>query len=137
MQIKNISDKLKHRFNLVRAKRNLARFHQLHKQAAFEEIKNIEMLNGQKLTKQMRKSADEYAVDIFGDRRYAPWLYFYSAFNGEFKKGWIPANFYARYVLPDKGLQGLAITKTFSKIVHKTDAIWGERIEYDSKGGFV
>ncbi len=123
MNIKNLHDKLKHRLNLIRANRDLDHFHKIHKQAAFSAIRRIEELNGQKLTIHMRNKADEYAVEVFGDKRYAPWLYFYSAFRGEFKEGWIPANFYSRYVLPDKGLHGLAITKTFSKTVHKTNAI--------------
>ncbi len=123
MYIHHLRDKLKHRINLVRAKRNLDRYHRLHKQAALIEIENVERHNGQKLTPYMKKKSDEYAVEVFGDKRYAPWLFFYSVLRGKFFEGWIPANFYSRYVLPDNGLIGLAITKTFSKIVLKTDAI--------------
>ena len=123
MNMKYSRDKLKHRFNLIKAKRNLDHFHKIHKQAAFKEILNIEKHNGQQLTPLIRKRCDEYAVEVFGDIRYSPWLYFYSVLRGKFMEGWIPANFYSRYVLPDKGLIGLAITKTFSKIVLKTDAL--------------
>jgi len=123
MYITQLRDRTKHLINLARAQNNQKHFHKIHRQAAFSEIRNIEKLNGQKLTPLMRKRADEYAAEVFGDKNYAPWLYFYSAFCGKFKEGWIPANFYSRYVIPDKGLLGLAITKTFSKIVLRTEAL--------------
>lgn len=48
------------------------------------------------------KLADEYALDIFGNIIYAPWLYVYTVFAGEFKEGWIPWNYYKKYIIPKK-----------------------------------
>ena len=120
---KQIRDRSRHLINLARAKRNLKHFHKIHRQAAFDLIHKIENMNGQKLTPLMRKLADEYAIEVFGDKNYAPWLYFYSALRGKFMEGWIPSDFYSRYVVPDKGLLGLAANKTFTKIVFQTEAL--------------
>ena len=46
------------------------------------------------------KLCDEYAVDVLGHKNFAPWLYVYSAISGEFKKGWIPDNYYGAIVVP-------------------------------------
>ncbi len=121
--VTQLRDRIKHHNNLARAKNNLNHFHKLHRQAAFNIIQKIKTHNGQKLTPIMKQQADEYAFEVFGDKRYAPWLYFYSVLQGKFLEGWIPANFYSRYVLPDEGLCGLAVTKTFSKTVLRTDAL--------------
>jgi len=121
--IHQLRDRTKHLINLARAKKNLKHFHKIHRKAAFSNIQKIEIQNGQKLTPQMKKLSDEYANEVFGEKNYAPWLYFYSAFRGKFMEGWIPANFYARYVVPDKGLFGVAVTKTFSKVVLNTETL--------------
>jgi len=69
-------------------------------------LKNVESEKG-KLSNQLKKIADEYALDIFGSKLYAPCLYLYTATAGEFKEGWIPENYYARDVSPRiSGLHG-------------------------------
>jgi hypothetical protein len=47
---------------------------------------------------------DDYAVDVFGHKHFAPWLYVYTAVSGGFKEGWIPENYYGSVVVPT--LQG-------------------------------
>lgn len=62
-------------------------------------LKSIESAKGQ-LPKHLKARADDYAVDVLGSKRYAPWLYVYSAVAGEFREGWIPDNYYMSVVLP-------------------------------------
>jgi hypothetical protein len=45
------------------------------------------------------KMIKEYAGDIFGDRRYWPWLACYMEIRGEFKEGWIPNNYYSNELI--------------------------------------
>jgi hypothetical protein len=42
--------------------------------------------------------AYQYAIDVLGARKFAPWLYVYTAISGAFRFGWIPANFYRSVV---------------------------------------
>lgn len=66
---------------------------------AAKALKSIESVNGP-LPREIRARADDYAVDVLGSKRYAPWLYVYSAIAGEFREGWIPDNYYMLVVLP-------------------------------------
>lgn len=82
------------------------RYHQEHFMEADKSLKNIEKSKG-KTDPRIIKLCDEYAVDVFGWRGYAPWLYFYGAVCGSFKEGWIPDNYYGKVVVPRmKGLYG-------------------------------
>lgn len=101
----------------------LEHFHAVHKKAAFTAIKKAQTLNRIKLSPKLIKMSDDYAIHVFGSRDYAPWLYFYALIQGGFKEGWIPQNFYARYVLPDVGLYGISGIKTFSNIILQTEAL--------------
>ncbi len=62
-------------------------------------LKNIEKDKG-KTDTQLGRLSKEYANDIFGDEKYAPWLLTYSAMAGTFKEGWIPDNYYGAVVVP-------------------------------------
>ena len=81
--------------------------------------------NSQRLTPTLRKMADEYSSDVFGSRRYAPWLYVYSLVSGQFKEGWIPDNFFGRVVSPRVNREVGVVTslKSFSNVVLKTEAL--------------
>ncbi len=46
------------------------------------------------------KLADEYAEDHFKNLTFSPWLRVYTAWNQEFKEGWIPDNFFGMKVVP-------------------------------------
>jgi hypothetical protein len=41
----------------------------------------------------------DYAKDRFGSAGYAPWLEFYTLFQGQFHAGWVPANFFHRIAI--------------------------------------
>jgi len=99
------------------------RHHQIHEKAAWRSINQAIQVNGWKLTEENKRKADEYAVDVFGRKEYAPWLYFFTLFSGEFKEGWIPLNYYTKYILPDPSLSRISSVKTFSKTVLQTNAL--------------
>jgi hypothetical protein len=79
------------------------RYHFLHKRNALMVQNKIAKKKGP-LSVKNKKLADEYAVEVLGSRRYAPWLYVYTVWAGEFKEGWIPDNYYGGIVVPQ--LQG-------------------------------
>src|SRR5690625_1937623 len=66
---------------------------------AAKNLASIESTKG-RLPDHLRSQADEYAVDVLGSKRFAPWLYVYAATAGEFREGWIPDNYYMSVVLP-------------------------------------
>jgi hypothetical protein len=100
-------------------------YHDWHKKEAMKAVRVIETCNSQELTPALKKIADEYSRDIFGSRRYAPWLYVYSLVNGQFKEGWIPDNFFGKIVCPRVNKELVAVTgfKTFSNVVLRTNAL--------------
>lgn len=71
----------------------------LNSRLAGKVLTSIEAANGP-LPKHLRAQADDYAGDVLGARKFAPWLYVYSAMAGEFREGWIPDNYYMSVVLP-------------------------------------
>lgn len=88
-------------------------------------VPTIQEYSSQKLTPKLKKIADEYSIDVFGSRRYSPWLYIYALVHGKFQEGWIPDNFYGEFVLPkiNKELGAVAKFKSFSNVVLKTEAL--------------
>lgn len=75
------------------------KYHNMHKKSALKALNNIENFKG-KTDPKLIKLSNEYAEKILGSKIYAPWLYVYSALQGDFKDGWIPDNFYGRIVMP-------------------------------------
>jgi hypothetical protein len=62
-------------------------------------LKGIEGAKGH-LSQQIIKQCDDYAIEVFGHRHFAVWLYVYSAVAGCFKEGWMPDNYYGSVVVP-------------------------------------
>lgn len=62
---------------------------------------------------------------MLGSKKYAPWLYVYTAFNQEFKEGWIPDNYYGKVVVPktNNHLGSLANVKTLTNKLIETDLL--------------
>lgn len=82
------------------------RYHRDHMKIARRILKGIEDAKGS-LSQQTIKQCDDYAIDVFGHRHFAAWLYVYSAVAGGFKEGWIPDNYYGSVVVPKlKGVYG-------------------------------
>jgi hypothetical protein len=62
-------------------------------------LKSIERAKGS-LSHRIVKQCDDYAIEVFGHRHFAGWLYVYSAVAGRFKEGWISDNYYGSVVVP-------------------------------------
>lgn len=87
MNINNLKARVGQKRNQFRAKKDKNRHHRAHKKAAWRAINMVMELNGWELTEKNKRLADEYAIDVFGGKEYAPWLYFFTLFSGEFKEG--------------------------------------------------
>lgn len=74
-------------------------YHKEHNLEAFRMMRLTESYKG-KLTSKNKKLCTEYALDVFGHKKYAPWLMSYCSFTNEFKEGWIPDNYYGEFVVP-------------------------------------
>jgi hypothetical protein len=98
-------------------------FHNYYKRMALEFIKDIQENNSLKLSPKIKKQADDYANQVFGNKDSALWFYVYSLLYGDFKEGWIPADFYEQNVSPINGLNVLTSYKTFTNVALKTDII--------------
>lgn len=66
-----------------------------------DTIKRYSKHNQTSLSKQVLDEIDQYCIENFGSRKYRHWLKFYTLVNnGEFKKGWLPSDYYYLEVLP-------------------------------------
>lgn len=71
------------------------------------------------------RKADEYAREVLGSPRYAPWLRVYTAVSGGFREGWIPDNYYGLVVDPHKSgeVAKVALIKSFTNRILHTEAL--------------
>lgn len=74
-------------------------YHSRHKKKALKVLNSIESVKG-KTNNNFIRLADEYAKDVLGSKKFAPWLYVYSAVSEKFEEGWIPDNYYGRILVP-------------------------------------
>lgn len=96
----------------------------LSNKAATEALKVIEKEQG-KLSQDIRSQCDKYAKNYLGDAKYAPWLYVYSAIQGDFKQGWIPDNYYGEVIVRglDSIFSSLSEAKPLSNQILKTNKL--------------
>ena len=81
-------------------------YHRRHMTNVKGILRSIEHEKGS-LSHRIVRQCDDYAIDVFGHRHFAAWLYVYSAVAGQFKEGWIPDNYYGSVVRPKlKGVYG-------------------------------
>jgi len=52
------------------------------------------------MSEALNRRCDEYAKEVFGDVRFGHWLKVFTAYNGKFKEGWIPPDYFADIVVP-------------------------------------
>jgi len=92
---------------------------------ALQSRADIEEHQSLKLSRQQKKNADDYAVDVLGSKEYAPWLYVYTLMQGQFKEGWIPSNFFDVRVTPviNKSVGKATKLKTFTNLILRTESI--------------
>lgn len=75
------------------------RYHWNPNNKVLQLLRNIEKDQG-KLSSHTIKLCDEYAIEVLGHKKYAYWLYVYSAIAGGFKEGWIPDRYFKDVVVP-------------------------------------
>lgn len=98
--------------------------HMRSNQRARQALKGVESQQGE-TDGAIIDRCNEYAQDVLGSRRFAPWLHVYAAVSGGFREGWIPDNYYGLVVYPSKNPVAAKITilKTFTNRVLGTDAL--------------
>lgn len=86
-------------------------------------LKSVESYRGKTGNRDL-KLCDDYAVEVFGHKRFAHWLYVYTAVSGQFKEGWVPENYYGSVVVPQ--LQGrygrIADLRGLNAVMLRSDA---------------
>lgn len=85
--------------NAIEKSRNYL-YHRERNQTAMNVLKTVEIEKGN-LDPKIKNLCIDYANDVLGSKKYAPWLFVYSAFQREFKEGWIPDNYYGEVVIPN------------------------------------
>ncbi|GEM_PF-279848 len=60
----------------------------------------LKVLPSHRLTAKTEQLIDSYAKDKLGSVCFSPMLKAYAVYQGEFKEGWIPDNYFERHVLP-------------------------------------
>jgi len=100
------------------------RLHTYNKKQAFAALEMLEKQGG-KLDSKLKKAADEYALEVLGDRKYSPWIYVYTAIKHSFIEGWFPEYYSDLVVRPltDGKYGNLAIIKTLTNRILQTRAI--------------
>ncbi len=97
--------------------------HQADIRDATRILKNVESYRG-KTSNHDLKLCDDYAVEVFGRKHFAPWLYVYAAVAGGFKEGWVPENYYGSVVVPK--LQGhygrVAALRSLTAVILQSDS---------------
>ncbi|WP_167549484.1 sugar-transfer associated ATP-grasp domain-containing protein [Thioalkalivibrio sp. ALJ1] len=69
-----------------------------------------------------KKTIQSYAREWLGDVRYAPWLYVYTAYRGEFVEGWLPKDLiYKDGIINDMSFQRISERKTLTRRILETD----------------
>lgn len=97
-------------------------YHKSHAYRARKILRGLERVLG-RVPERERRRCDEYAIDVFGHRDFAPWLQVYTALARTFKEGWIPDNFYGAAVVPAlKGWYGkVSSLKPLNRLVFGSD----------------
>lgn len=92
-------------------------YHWGHKQRALRILKTLEEQLSWKLTRSLKKDITQYSIKKFGSRKYRYWLWVYTAYNMEFKEGWIPDNYFGKIFLKNvnNSYTGLSVMRTLQK----------------------
>jgi hypothetical protein len=90
---------------------------------AVKKLKSLEGYKG-KIASRDKKLCDDYAAEVLGHKRYARWLYVYTAVSGRFKEGWVPENYYRWVVVPklQGGYGGIARLRGLNAVMFHSDA---------------
>lgn len=81
------------------ARQNRIRAYRQEVEEAEKDLENLR-LQGRTITPAQIETCRQYAIEVFGDERYAPWLRVFTAVQSRFREGWIPTNYYVNVVIP-------------------------------------
>lgn len=87
-----------------------------YRRKAHRLIKRLVHKKGYKVVdRQTKKYIKSYAKEIFGSAAFWPWLALYTEIRGEFKKGWLPNDYYMAHLLKQYNPESIRISayKTF------------------------
>jgi hypothetical protein len=106
----------------VRQNRDDRLYHENSNKSATRTFGYLEKQKGP-LKASNKKDCDDYAVGVLSDIRYAPWLYVYSTFAGQFREGWLPSNYWGRVIVPKiQGVHGrVSELKSMNKLIFRSD----------------
>lgn len=93
-------------------------YHKKHGHRAKIALRNMEVDKG-KLSEQLSKQCDAYAIKILGSKKYSPWLKVYALAANQFRNGWIPDNYYGDIVLSTAKLGALSEHKTLNSMIFR------------------
>jgi len=90
--------------------------HRIYRYQAKTTFDNI-TLHKPRVSSSVLRQCDEYAREVLGSKKHAPWLKAYTQFCGEFREGWIPNSYYSDYIVQQlKGEYGkLSNSKAVSR----------------------
>lgn len=97
----------------------------IHKRQAMNALKSIKKVSKYSLSRKETRVCDEYSTDVLGSKKYAPWLYVYTAFNQEFREGWIPDNYFGSqvYRVINNQIGEISEVKTLTQKLLNTDLV--------------
>jgi hypothetical protein len=105
--------------------------------------KKIISINGKSIIdRRLKQKIKRYSKEAFGSSSYWPWLAFYTELRGEFKEGWIPADYYRFDLLPEINPEKFVKFSEAKIIDHKLfnglivdPLIFRSNVQYYSKDG--
>jgi hypothetical protein len=84
-----------------------------------------------------KRKIRDYAAEVLGSPHFTPWLEVFTAYQGEFREGWIPEDYFERRVLPkiNGEFRTFGTAKTLSRRILATDLL--PDIAYCVKGQWL
>lgn len=92
-----------------------------HRRTAAITLRKFERESRTPLNAASKRLAREYAGDVLGSPRFAPWLFVYTKVRGAFVEGWIPVDFFDHVVVRtiNGPLRSISNPKTFLRqVIH-------------------
>jgi len=88
-----------------------------HKNEAYRAYNSLIRQNGADISTSDKKRIKEYSIEVLGSEAFAPWLYVFTAYQGKFKEGWMPDNYFGRIIMPllNQEYRSISDVKTLSK----------------------
>lgn len=93
-----------------------------HRRSATSTLRALEASDGQPLPPSIKRPARDYAGDVLGSPRFAPWLCVYVKIRGSFVAVWISVDFFDHIVIRrvNRVMRGVGRTKPSSERCSQT-----------------